>query len=81
MSKREKRLALFVASPAKMKLADLIAVLADFGIFLVKNNGGSHQKFRGNGVRIILPIHNGDCEGIYKEEARDILIKKGLITK
>jgi hypothetical protein len=79
MTKKEKRLALLCSCPENMSYSDLIAAMADLGVFQLKTNGGSHLKFRGNGVQIILPVHNGDCASCYKKQVSDQLKSKGLL--
>lgn len=69
MSQFEKLLEKFLANPTSLKATDIVKILLKFG-FTKREAKGSHTKYTKGDKYVIFPIHNGDCKGIYKKDAK-----------
>lgn len=69
MSQIEKLFKKFQSKPKSLKYKELVKVLLYLGFEKIEAKG-SHVKFKHHKLRndIIVPVHNGECKGFYKEQ-------------
>lgn len=66
-----KKVEKFLKNPTSTKYPDLENILIYFGFQKIKAKG-SHIKFKHPKLQhdLIIPVHNGECKGFYKEESK-----------
>ena len=69
MSKIEKLVDKFFKNPTSLKYPDIEKILIYFGFEKI-NAKGSHVKFKHPKLQndIVIPVHNKECKGFYKNQ-------------
>lgn len=67
MSQKKKLLRKFLGNPVSLRYSDIQVLLLSLGFVLVSIRG-SHQKWHHPGIKktLIIPVHHGDCDSVYK---------------
>ena len=76
MTQFEKLVAKFISNPSSLRFSQIHKILIKFGFELTKING-SHHLYQNIALPydLSIPVHNGDCKNIYKQQAAEIIKK------
>ena len=80
MTKEEKLILKFKASPQSISLADLLKLMEWIGIEIVQGKGSHIVCKMENKILIVIPVHRNDCKPFYKKKSLKILLSHNLLS-
>jgi len=80
MTKEEKLILKFKASPQSISLVDLLKLMEWLGIEIVQGKGSHIVCKMEKEILIVIPVHQNDCKPFYKKKSLKILLSHNLLS-